>query len=1052
MEIFLKRLSAIVVGVMLVCGIFVSALASADAAVHFNDPVLEARVCEQLGCKPGELTLGMALDVTDLNLSSDEGETETIRDLSGIEVFENLHSLAVISNEVADILPIASLKKLEYLDLGGNKISDLSPLRDLHLVSAGLWGNEISDLSPLSQMTDMEILSLDDNRISNLFPLKGMTKLNNFTFSNNEITDISVLANFWNLQYVALGSNPIDDLSPLTGLDLIEFRMWDCQVSDISALAGATNMEYLDLTNNRIGDISALQGMTKLKFLHLGGNPIKDYSPIADLYDGIGDKDFELDARTVMLLRGENPDEVIIFDDPVLLEWIRKALGVSGDITAGMAAGVRELNLEMDGSDWSYPRISNLNGLQYFINAEWINLGWALQSGEQQVDLSPLSGLTKLSTLQMHCDGLRDISALASLTTLRNLWIWGNDISDISVLAGATQMEELWLFSNHVSDISVMADMPDLWRVLMANNSVSDLSPLAGHTKLEGLEIAGNPVWDYQAIAAIYPQLTQKDFDINDAPAYNRPENPDAVITFPDPVLERKVRENLNKPEGDITQKDAAMVTRLEFGTQWREDLTGDMMIQSLEGLQYFINLKELSLYLNWVGDLTPIAGLTGLEKLNVDNNGLSDLSPIAGLTNLKSLTFENNNVEDISALSGMTGLETLNLKNNPIADYSPIREFYDSIQNRDFEYGQVYERMYKPENPDDVAVFPDKTLEKRIRGTIGKLEGDIYVSDIAFLEDLYLGNEWQESYAEGERVTDLTGLEYCLNLKRLDLKHSDLRDLGPIGGLPKLESLNLLDCKLEDISPLANLKSLQWLDLAYNRITDISALGGLVKLTGLHLDSNSIVDHTPIQAIYENLTDKDFAYGDVMLVPENPDAVVVFADPLFERMVREQIGMPEGPVTAKDAAKFDRLDFNMQWQETIPEDTCIHDITGVEYFINLKVLSLNFHAVGDISMVPKLKRLEELDIGGNGISDLSALAGMTGIKRLVAFANGIWDIAPLAGLTKLQVLQLEHNQITDISPLAGMTMLESLRLTDNPITDFSPIRDIVPNLTDKDF
>ena len=202
----------------------------------------------------------------------------------------------------------------------------------------------------------------------------------------------------------------------------------------------------------------------------------------------------------------------------------------------------------------------------------------------------------------------------------------------------------------------------------------------------------------------------------------------------------------------------------------------------------------------------------------------------------------------------------------------------------------------------------------------------------------------------------------------------------APSADFQSWKSLNLLDCGLEDISPLANLKSLQWLDLAYNRIKDISALGGLVKLTGLHLDSNSIVDHTPIQAIYENLTDKDFAYGDVMLVPENPDAVVAFADPLFERMVREQIGMPEGPVTAKDAAKFDRLDFNLQWQESHPGGYTHPRYHGVEYFINLKVLSLNFHAVGDISMVPMLKRLEELDIGANGISDLSALAGMTGL------------------------------------------------------------------------
>ena len=266
--------------------------------------------------------------------------------------------------------------------------------------------------------------------------------------------------------------------------------------------------------------------------------------------------------------------------------------------------------------------------------------------------------------------------------------------------------------------------------------------------------------------------------------------------------------------------------------------------------------------------------------------------------------------------------------------------------------------------------------------------------------------------------------------------------------------------CKISDISSLRSLVNLEVLDISQNRITDFSPLYAMEHLHTLLINFNATQDAGGLKDFAAYLMEKDFDPAqplelnqwDDPLLPENPDAVVVFADPLFERLVRERIGIPEGPITARDAAKFDRLDFNMQWQEVIPEDTRIHDISGVEYFINLKVLSLNFHAVSDISMVPKLTRLEELDIGANGISDLSALAGMTGLKRLVIFANGITDISPLAGLTKLQVLQLEHNQITDISPLAGMTELTMLWLTDNPITDYSPIQDIVPNLTDKDF
>ena len=1022
----MKRIQIVVVALVLLMALGVPVLwaGAADTVIHFADPVLEAKVREYLKRPEGELTTEDVKDVQNLNLGNEDEGADKITDLSGLEAFESLFSLSAFNNEIEDLTPLSGLKRLQYLDFGGNRISDLSPLRDLHLGGLGLWGNQISDLYPLEGQHDIEWLSLDGNQITDLLPIAGMTGLNNLTLGDNEISDISVLANLKNLQYLNLGTNHISDLSALKGLDLVELYLWENQVSDLTPLENMRNLERLGLDNNRIADVSALSGMTKLQNLHLGGNEITDFGPIADIYDGIAEKDFELDARTLMLKRGENPDEVIAIDDPVLKEMLQKALGVSGDITAGVAAGVTELNLEMDGSDWSLPRITSLNGLQYFKNLRWLNLGWALNGGETQTDLTPLSALTRMDTLQLHCDGLNDISALAGLTNMRNLWIWGNDIYDIGMLVGMTQMEELWLFGDHVSDISIMAGMPNLWRVLMANNNVSDLSPLAGHTRLEALEVAGNPVWDYQAIADIYPQLTQKDFDINDVPTFKKPENPDQVITFADPVLEQKVRENLNKPEGDVTALDAAKIVRLELGTQWREDLTGDMMIQYIEGLQYFINLKELSLYQNWIGDLSPIAGLTDLEKLNISNNSISNLSPIAGLTKLRELNLENNIVEDISALSGMTGLKILKLQNNPITDYAPIQAVYDLLEDKDFEYGQMFERYYKPENPEAVVAFPDPVLEQKIRKIIGKPEGDILSMDVAFMENLYLKEEWQEQYPEGTLISDLTGLEYFLNLKTLEMGHNTIHDLSPLAGLKKLELIGAMDLGLTDVSPLAGVTSLQFLDLSFNNITDVSPLAGLINLYALHLTNNPIADYSSLADIYPNLEDTDF------FLENSAETVIVFPDAALERGVRTAIGKPEGDVTLEDALGVESLSLGVEWQESYAEGTRVTDLTGIENFLNLRMLELQ----------------------NNHVLDLSPLAGLKKLELLNLLNNGIEDISPLAQMPSLKWLELRNNAIADVTPLSGLTNLYGLLIQDNPAKDFTPLDAIYPNLTEKDF
>ena len=49
----------------------------------------------------------------------------------------------------------------------------------------------------------------------------------------------------------------------------------------------------------------------------------------------------------------------------------------------------------------------------------------------------------------------------------------------------------------------------------MENNQVKDLSPLAGLSKLTSILLSGNPATDYSPLAEVYPNLEEKDFEIN---------------------------------------------------------------------------------------------------------------------------------------------------------------------------------------------------------------------------------------------------------------------------------------------------------------------------------------------------------------------------------------------------------------------------------------------------------------------------------------------------------------------------------------------------------
>jgi hypothetical protein len=100
-------------------------------------------------------------------------------------------------------------------------------------------------------------------------------------------------------------------------------------------------------------------------------------------------------------------------------------------------------------------------------------------------------------------------------------------------------------------------------------------------------------------------------------------------------------------------------------------------------------------------------------------------------------------------------------------------------------------------------------------------------------------------TYLEGQarHITNLTGLEYAVNLQGLSLRFNQIGDLQPLAGLHNLASLSLNDNRITDVSPLSGLIRLSLLDIHNNRIADISALSGLVNVTTLALRENPIGD-----------------------------------------------------------------------------------------------------------------------------------------------------------------------------------------------------------------
>jgi internalin A len=312
------------------------------------------------------------------------------------------------------------------------------------------------------------------------------------------------------------------------------------------------------------------------------------------------------------------------------------------------------------------------------------------------------------------------------------------------------------------------------------------------------------------------------------------------------------------------------------------------------------------------------------------------------------------------------------------------------------------------------VVTFPDPNLEAAIREATGKSEGPICRFDLESVTELEIG---------GRGISDLTGLEHCIGLRKLYLQSNQISDITLLRNLTSLTDLELQSNQISDISSLSNLAGLTRLGLLENQISDISPLSNLTSLTELNLAANKISDIAPLSNLtsltYLNLSDNQIS--DIT--------------PLSN--LTRLTGLKLDSNQISDLTSLSNLT-SLAW--LILDSNQISDLTPLSNLTSLGHLDLAVNQISDISPIANLTSLWWLDLRSNQISDITALSNLTSLTSLDLRRNQISDITPLSNLTGLLNLWLTSNQITDITPLSKLTRLISLDLADNQISDIEPL------------
>lgn len=501
---------------------------------------------------------------------------------------------------------------------------------------------------------ELENMGLTDTDIQDLRYMVNLTYLN--LAGNYDITDISAVANMPYLENLHLRETSVQDLTPLSGLgELRQLQFggaaWDTAV-DLTPLKTLTSLDYLSLP---------------------AGMAPTDLSPLG-----------ELTSLTGISFDGGNSSNGWITD----LSWLSKLDKIDqlslpvGELTSlkGLEGATALTQLNMYGPMY----ITDLSPLESLPNLQRLYLYSSGNSGSGIVtkDLTCLSGLTRLSEVNIEADGLESFRGIENLTELTSLRIYnsGNydtaSLRDISQLKNLTKLKELQMYvAADIQDFSALSGLTGLTNLNVYGNFIcSDLSFLSGLTELRELYFNGDSqntrMNDLTAIQNL-TKLQTLHLSVGALESLHGLEN---LTNLTDLYLMGNGASFTDTaPLQDLSKVKTLRLPNRGYNVETYCDLSGLAGMTSLQEFDFSGKIKSLA----------PLAGLSSLKTLDIndqsnDNGPALDLSPLGSLKNVTDLNISTSRGGvDLTAIGQMTGLRTAYLNigryNNPVRDLSPL-------------------------------------------------------------------------------------------------------------------------------------------------------------------------------------------------------------------------------------------------------------------------------------------------------------------------------------------------------------------------------------------
>lgn len=231
-------------------------------------------------------------------------------------------------------------------------------------------------------------------------------------------------------------------------------------------------------------------------------------------------------------------------------------------------------------------------------------------SGNNIIDITPISNLLNLESLDLSSNKITDIAPIENLTQLTSLNLSYNKIQYLSPLKRLLRLQILNVERNKINSIIVLANLKKIQVLILSRNNIQDFTPISKNSELLHLSLHKTKIKDLNKICSIENLLS------------------------------------LN---------------------------LGGNSISDYSCLEKLRSLTTLNLSFSMIKNYDFLNSIKGLRSLNLNRNKLTDISFLYKLNKINNLSLSSNKIENINHLTNFTQLSSLNLDDNLITDLTPL-------------------------------------------------------------------------------------------------------------------------------------------------------------------------------------------------------------------------------------------------------------------------------------------------------------------------------------------------------------------------------------------